>query len=81
MDANGIPTGPARQITHEATDAPTWSGDSKHLLYLSNGQLRRVGVVGRAPGNRPLELATKLEEPSGETLIHAGRFWDGKGPT
>lgn len=79
VDANGFPTGPAKQITHEATDAPTWSGDSKHLLYLSNGKLRLVGVDGSAPQTIPLELTTKLEEPSGETLIHAGRFWDGKG--
>src|SRR5260370_26526778 len=31
VDQNGIPYGPARQVNHEVTDAPTWSGDSKKL--------------------------------------------------
>jgi len=80
VDADGIPTGPAKQITHEATDAPTWSGDSKHLLYLSNGKLRLVDVNGAAePQTIPLDLTTAQDEPSARILIHAGRFWDGKG--
>jgi Tol biopolymer transport system component len=79
VDASGVPAGPAKQITHEATDAPTWSGDSKRLLYLSNGKLRLVGVDGSAPQTIPLELTTKQDEPTGRVLIHAGRFWDGKG--
>jgi Tol biopolymer transport system component len=80
VDANGVPAGPAKQITHEATDAPTWSGDSKHLLYLSNGKLRLVDVDGTAePQTIPLDLTLTQDEPSSTVLIHAGRFWDGKG--
>lgn len=37
VDPRGIPTGPARQITTEVSDAPSWRGDSAALLYLSNG--------------------------------------------
>jgi Tol biopolymer transport system component/imidazolonepropionase-like amidohydrolase len=80
VDAAGVPAGPAKQITHEATDAPTWSGDSRHLLYLSNGKVRLVDVDGATPPQTiPLELTLTRDEPSSRILIHAGRFWDGKG--
>ena len=52
VDANGVPTGLARQVNHEVTDAPTWSGDSKQLLYLSNGKLRIIGADGSNPAQR-----------------------------
>ena len=52
VDANGVPTGVARQVNHEVTDAPTWSGDSKQLLYLSNGKLRIIGADGSNPAQR-----------------------------
>jgi Tol biopolymer transport system component len=81
VDADGVPAGAAKQITHEATDAPTWSGDSKQLLYLSNGKLRLIDANGSNPAQTiPLDLTTSRDEPNGRVLIHAGRFWDGKGP-
>lgn len=80
VDGNGIPTGEARQITHEVTDAPTWSGDGKQLLYLSNGKLRLVAVDGSAPRTVPLDLQWKSEQAAQQILIHAGRLWDGRGP-
>jgi Tol biopolymer transport system component len=79
VDSSGIPTGEARQVTREVTDAPTWSGDSKHLLYLSNGKLRLVSVDGGDPQTVPLEMTAAKEKPAGGILIHAGKLWDGRG--
>ena len=79
VDAHGIPSGPAKRITHEATDAPTWSGDSKHLLYLSNGKLRLIGLDGGQPETIALDLETNPDQPRASVFIHAGRFWDGRG--
>lgn len=81
VDADGIPTSDPRAINHEATDAPTWSGDSKHLLYLSNGKLRMIDVDGSAMRTVPMTMTWHPKETSGRTLIHAGRLWDGRGPT
>ncbi len=58
VDPTGLPSGPARQINREVTDAPTWSGDSKRLLYLSNGKLRLISADGsnalkQSPWNSP----------------------------
>jgi Tol biopolymer transport system component len=79
VDANGVPVGEARQINHEVTDAPTWSGDSKHLLYLSNGKLRLISVDGAEVHTIPLDLTWKFQVPAERTIIHAGRLWDGTG--
>ena len=80
VDANGIPAGEARQLTHEVTDAPSWSGDGKQLLYLSNGKLRVVAAEGGIPRTVPVELSWQSEAAVPQLLIHAGRLWNGRGP-
>jgi hypothetical protein len=81
VDGNGVPTGPASQINQEVTDAPTWRGDSKQLLYLSNGELRTISADGSNLRTIPLELTWRQEvSPRQRTIVHAGRLWDGRGP-
>jgi Tol biopolymer transport system component len=79
VDSEGIPTGGARQVNKEVTDAPTWSGDSKHLLYLSNGKLRLIAADGSNPRTIPFDLTWKFAAPPARTIIHAGRLWNGRG--
>ena len=79
VDQNGVPNGTAREINKEVTDAPTWSGDGKHLLYLSNGKLRLIAVDGSDLQTIPFDLSWKYEVPATRTIIHAGRLWDGRG--
>jgi imidazolonepropionase-like amidohydrolase len=63
------------------TDAPSWSGDGKRLLYLSNGKLRIVASDGATPpSDVPLDLAWHRDNATKKVLIHAGRLWDGLGP-
>ncbi len=77
---DGSFAGTPRQITEEVTDAPSWSGDSRHLLYLHNGRLRLVPATGGPPRTVPLALSWTNTRPRGRTVIHAGRLWDGVGP-
>ncbi|HKE25949.1 MAG TPA: amidohydrolase family protein [Bryobacteraceae bacterium] len=79
VDRDGIPTGPGHAINQEATDAPTWSGDSKRLLYLSNGKLRLISTDGSKVETVPLDLTWSYEPAAESTLIHAGHLWDGRG--
>ena len=79
VDKNGIPAGPGKQINQEVTDAPTWSGDSKRLLYLSNGKLRMISADGSNISTVQLDLNWSYQDTSERTLIHAGRLWDGRG--
>ena len=79
VDQNGMPAGPAREINHEVTDAPTWSGDSKRLLYLSNGVLRLISADGSSVQTVPLSLTWQSQKTPERTIVHAGRLWDGRG--
>lgn len=81
VDASGVPVGAARQVTREASDCPTWSGDSQRILYLSNGVLRIVDVQNARIQTVPLSLTWHPDRPTSEVLIHAGRMWDGCGAT
>lgn len=74
---DGTFAGTPRQITSEVTDAPTWSGDSRTLLYLNNGRLRLVPVHGGAPRTVPVGLGWANVRGRGRTVIRAGRMWDG----
>lgn len=74
---DGTPAGTARQITNEVTDAPSWSGNSSELLYLSNGRLRIVSADGRRTRTVTVPLTWKNSSPAGRTVIRAGQVWDG----
>jgi Tol biopolymer transport system component len=80
VDGKGVPNGAAKKINSEVTDAPTWSGDSRLLLYLSNGKLRIISREGGQPRTVPLDLSWQPEQHEGRVTIHAGRLWDGRGP-
>lgn len=80
---DGTPAGEPRRITDEAADHPSWSGDSRTLLYLSSGQLRliRRDGGGRRAVRVPLEYSRRLPARSDVTRVHVGRLWDGTGET
>src|SRR5579872_4266185 len=80
VDANGLPVSEARPVNEEMTDAPSWTGDGKRLIYLSAGRLRMIEVDGKsAPVDVPIQLSWKRPEVATKTIIHAGHLWDGKG--
>lgn len=79
VDADGHPSGPAAKLNDETTDAPTWSGDSSHILYLSNGKLRLIDRATRKITPVPVDLTYTQAKPQQKLLIHAARFWVGKG--
>ncbi|MGP3970303.1 amidohydrolase family protein [Streptomyces sp. 6N223] len=79
VQPDGTPDGPPRRLTTEAADHPTWSGDSRTLLYLSAGTLRTVSVDGGAPRTVPLRLTYRRPPAPDTTVLHAGRLWDGTG--
>ncbi|WEK43976.1 MAG: amidohydrolase family protein [Candidatus Sphingomonas colombiensis] len=77
---DGTPTGTAKPLTSEASDAPSWAGDSRTILYLANGTLK---LVDRETGRTrvvPLKLDWRQERAKGRILVHAGRLWDGVHP-
>ncbi|MGW0468237.1 amidohydrolase family protein [Streptomyces sp. NPDC003027] len=81
---DGTPAGPARQVTDEPADHPSWARESNRLLYLSNGRLRLLDLdSGPVPGRTrtlPVALTMRRRPPGREPLrIHAGQLWDATG--
>ncbi|MGH3504100.1 MAG: amidohydrolase family protein [Nocardioidaceae bacterium] len=74
---DGHPTGEPRRVTNEVADYISWTGDSKHIMYLSNAKLRIAATDGGRPETIPLKLRWKRDLPHGRTVIHAGALWDG----
>lgn len=78
---DGSFTDAPRQVSIELADAPSWSGDSRSILYLSGGKLRLVPVTGGKPQTVPCRLTWANAKPTGRTVIRAGRVWDALSPT
>lgn len=78
VDDDGTPTGAAVAVSDDVADAPSWSGDSKRLLYLSGGDLK-LTVVGTGEAETiDVDLTLRPAVEQGVKTIHAGAFWDGK---
>ncbi|MFZ3005682.1 MAG: amidohydrolase family protein [Phenylobacterium sp.] len=80
VDAKGKFTSAPKALTDEVTDAPTWSGDSSQLLYLSGGKLKLIAAAGGTAKTIPVPLTWANAKPRGKTVIRAGKLWDGLGP-
>ncbi|MFJ8584358.1 amidohydrolase family protein [Streptomyces sp. NPDC093595] len=78
VTADGEPAGPLRPLTDEPADHPTWSGDSRQLLHLSGHRLRLTRADGRGARTVRVPLDHRRPAPA-DTVVHAGRFWDGTG--
>ncbi|MFI1337624.1 amidohydrolase family protein [Streptomyces sp. NPDC020845] len=75
---DGTPDGEPRRLTEESADHPSWSGDSRSLLYLSAGKLRLLDVDSGTARTVRVPLDHRRPSPA-DTVVHAGRFWDGTG--
>ena len=79
--ATGEPQGPPRRITSESAHAPSWQGDSRHILYQSLDQLRIVDIETGETKTVPFNMTWTPAIPKGRVVVHAGRLLDMKSPT
>jgi imidazolonepropionase-like amidohydrolase len=73
----GEAAGPARRLTNEIADDPSWSGDSRSILYIASDRLRRVWLHEGHTGDIPVDLTWNRERRTGTTLVRAGALFDG----
>ncbi|MCC7242021.1 MAG: PD40 domain-containing protein [Acidobacteria bacterium] len=76
----GAPLGPPRKVTSESAHAPSWQGDSRHILYQSLDALRLLDLETGATRTIPLDLSWTPAVPTGRVVVHAGRLLDMTGP-
>ncbi|WP_031487184.1 amidohydrolase family protein [Streptomyces bicolor] len=75
---DGTPDGDPRRLTTEPADHPSWSADARTLLYLSAGTLRLIDIGSGRTRTVRVPLDHRRPRPA-DTVVHAGRFWDGTG--
>jgi Tol biopolymer transport system component/imidazolonepropionase-like amidohydrolase len=80
VSASGEPLGPPRHITSESAHAPSWQGDSRHILYQSLDKLRIVDVESGETRTVPFDLKYAPAVPTGHIVVHAGKLVDMKSP-
>jgi Tol biopolymer transport system component len=74
--AAGAPSGAPRRLTSDIAYMPTWTGDSKSILYQSNDKLRIVDVASGRSRDVPFDMTYTRASPAGRYIIHAGRLVD-----
>lgn len=74
--ADGKPLGPPRSYNDEISHYPTWSGDSKTVLYQNADKLKTVDVETGTIREVPLDLTYVLAKPSGRTVLHVSALVD-----
>ncbi len=81
VSATGAPVGPPRRITNEMAFSPSWTGDSKRILYQSMDKLRLVDLESGLTRDVPVDLSYTPGIPTGRYLVHAGSLVDGVSKT
>ncbi len=81
VDSAGNPVGPVVQFSSELAHAPSWTADSRHILYLATDRLRLVNILDGKVQDIPLDLNWTPTAPAGRTVIHVGHIWNGRDKT
>jgi hypothetical protein len=76
--AAGAPGGAPRRLTSDIAYMPTWTADSKSILYQSMDKLRVVDVASGQSRDVPMTFTYTRAAPTERYLIHAGRLVDMK---
>ncbi|MFC5654043.1 amidohydrolase family protein [Streptomyces nogalater] len=79
VTGDGTPTGPARRLTGEPADHPTWARETNTLLYLSSGRLRLLDPARSGPRALSVPLTHRPARGGQRLRVHAGQLWDGTG--
>lgn len=77
LDESGNVNGEPIQLTDELADNPSWSGDSKQLLYIATDRLKKVNIETKVAEEIILNQKRSRNLPTQKLVIHAGTFFDG----
>jgi Tol biopolymer transport system component len=75
---DGAPLGPPRKLTSEMAHHPSWTADSKQILYQSMDKLRLYDMDAGTSRDVPLDLTFVPAIPTDRVVVHAGQLFDGK---
>jgi Tol biopolymer transport system component len=73
---DGAPMGPPRSYTSDIAYFPTWTEDSRTVLFQSADTLKTINLETGAITTVPIDLTYRLAKPVGRTIIHVGKLVD-----
>ena len=73
--------GAPRRLTDDLADRPSWTADSKTIVFTSAEKLKRIRVDDGSVEDIPLTLEWTPAQPRGRKVIRAGRLFDGRSLT
>ena len=81
VSRDGAPTGPPRRLSPDLASSPSWAGDSRQILYQGLDRFRIVNLDdGRVRDIVP-RFTWEARRVTGTMTVHAGRLFDGRGPS
>ncbi len=78
INERGEMAAPPRRLNNDLADWPSWTGDSKSIVYQSPERLKKVNVETGRVEEFNLRLEWRPEKVTGALVVHAGRLFDGK---
>ena len=81
VSKDGTLLGPPRVMDSDIAHSPSWSGDSKTLLYQSNDKLKTVDIFSGEITDIPITLTYTPAIPIGPKVLHVSHLFDGDSPT
>jgi Tol biopolymer transport system component/imidazolonepropionase-like amidohydrolase len=79
VSRDGAPTGPPRRLSADLASSPSWTADSRQILYQGLDRFRVVNLDdGRVRDIVP-RVAWDARKASGTITVHGGRVFDGRG--
>jgi Tol biopolymer transport system component/imidazolonepropionase-like amidohydrolase len=75
---DGSPTGAPRRLSADFATSPSWTGDSKQVLYQAIDRFRLVNVADGRTREIVPSLTWTPPAGTGSMIVHAGRMFDGR---
>jgi imidazolonepropionase-like amidohydrolase len=75
---DGSPIGPPRVLSPDLANTPSWTRDSRRLLYQTADRLRLVDVIDGSTRDIVPRLTWTARVTTDQTTVHAGRLFDGR---
>ncbi|MEO6287494.1 MAG: amidohydrolase family protein [Dyadobacter sp.] len=80
VDKKGELLGAPRRLTNELAENPSWTGDSKSIVYMATDILKKISLADGQSETIPLQLTYKIKQPTGLTIVHAGKLFTATSP-
>jgi Tol biopolymer transport system component/imidazolonepropionase-like amidohydrolase len=78
VDSRGAPLARVRRLSPELANTPSWTRDSRQLLYQHAGGFALVNIRDGSIRQITPRLSWSAQETTGTTVVHAGRLFDGR---